>query len=97
MTGDALARDLAERASQSLEPVYELLGQVAEEVLRSRPARAALTEAHFSGLQRLLAELLTREQGVWGMGFVAAPFVVEVASATWRGGSGTTSGWPGCG
>ena len=46
-------------------------------MLRSRPARAALTEAHFSGLQRLLAELLTREQGVWGMGFVAAPFVVE--------------------
>jgi hypothetical protein len=77
MTGAALARDLAERASQSLEPVYELLGQVAEEVLRSRPARAALTEAHFSGLQRLLAELLTREQDVWGMGFVAAPFVVE--------------------
>ncbi|HTY28858.1 MAG TPA: hypothetical protein VMD51_12085, partial [Mycobacterium sp.] len=41
------------------------------------PARAALTEAHLSGLQRLLAELVAREHGVWGMGFVAAPFVVE--------------------
>ena len=77
MTGDALARQLADRASQSLEPVYGLLGRVAEEVLRSRPSRAALTEAHFSGLQRLLAELLTHQQELWGMGFVAAPFVVE--------------------
>lgn len=77
MSGDAPARWLAERASQSLEPVYELLGQVVREVLRSRPARAALTEAHFSGLQRLLADLLTDEPVIWGMGFVAAPFVVE--------------------
>ena len=46
-------------------------------MLRSRPPRAALTETHFSGLQRLLAELLTEEHGVWGMGFVAAPSVVE--------------------
>lgn len=74
---DARARDLAERASDALEPIYDLLGRVAAEVLRSRPARAALTESHFSGLQRLLADLLTHEQGIWGMGFVAAPFVVD--------------------
>ena len=74
---DGLARDLAERASRALEPIYGLLDQVATEVLRSRPARAALTEAHFSGLQRLLADLRTHEQGIWGMGFVAAPFVVD--------------------
>lgn len=77
MTGDALARQLAERASQSLEPVYGLLDRVADEVLHSRPSRAALTEAHLSGLQRLLAELVAHEQGLWGMGFVAAPSVVE--------------------
>lgn len=74
---DARASDLAARASDALEPIYDLLGRVAAEVLRSRPARAALTESHFSGLQRLLADLLTHEHGIWGMGFVAAPFVVD--------------------
>ncbi|WP_197415270.1 cache domain-containing protein [Mycobacterium sp. M26] len=74
---DARASDLATRASDALEPIYDLLGRVAAEVLRSRPARAALTESHFSGLQRLLADLLTHEHGIWGMGFVAAPFVVD--------------------
>lgn len=77
MSGKGLAWSLAERASQSLEPIYVLLARVAEEVLRSLPARVALTEAHLSGLQRLLAELVGQEPGVWGMGFVAAPFVVE--------------------
>lgn len=71
------AQELAAEASRAVEPVYDLLGQVAQEVLRSRPPRAALTEAHFSGLQRLLADLLAEEHGVWGMGFVAAPFVVD--------------------
>ncbi|ORA36280.1 PDC sensor domain-containing protein [Mycobacterium aquaticum] len=77
MTDDTLARHLAERASQPLEPIYDLLGQVADEVLRSRPRRAALTESHFSGLQRMLAGLLQNHRGVWGMGFIAAPFAVE--------------------
>ncbi len=71
------AQDLAVEASQAVEPFYRLLDAVAEEVLRSRPPRAALTETHFSGLQRLLAELLAEEHGIWGMGFVAAPSVVE--------------------
>ncbi|MGU3499415.1 cache domain-containing protein [Mycobacterium sp. C31M] len=71
------AQELAAEASRAVEPVYDLLGRVAQEVLRSRPPRAALTEAHFSGLQRLLADLLAEEHGVWGMGFVAAPFVVD--------------------
>lgn len=71
------AQELAAEASQAVEPFYRLLDAVAEEVLRSRPPRAALTETHFSGLQRLLAELLAREHGIWGMGFVAAPSVVE--------------------
>lgn len=74
---ETLAHRLAEQASQPLEPIYALLGRIAEVVLRSRPPRAALTEAHFSGLQRMLAELLHQERGVWGMGFIAAPFVVE--------------------
>ena len=78
MTSDSLAHRLAEQASQTLEPVYALLARVADEVLRSRPALGALTEAHFSNLQRLLAEILGTERSiVWGMGFVAAPFVVE--------------------
>ncbi len=77
MTGDTLAGRLAAQASQTLEPIYELLGRIAEEILRSRPPRAALTEAHFSGLQRLLADLLEDERGVWGMGFIAAPLVVD--------------------
>ncbi|MGW0157777.1 cache domain-containing protein [Mycobacterium sp. NPDC003323] len=71
------AHELAEQASATLEPVYDSLRRVAEEVLRSRPPRAALTEAHFSGLHRLLAELIGDDHGLWGMGFVAAPFVVE--------------------
>ncbi len=77
MTEHTLAYRLAEQASRSLEPIYQLLGDVAKEVLRSRPPRAALTEAHFSGLQRLLANLLDRERGIWGMGFIAAPSVVD--------------------
>ncbi|TGD84886.1 hypothetical protein BayCH28_23475 [Mycolicibacterium sp. CH28] len=77
MTSAPSARRLAEQATQTLEPIYELLGRVAEEVLASRPARAALTEAHFSGLQRLLADLVGRDPGIGGMGFVAAPFVVD--------------------
>jgi hypothetical protein len=77
MTGDAPARRLAERVSECLEPIYQRLGRIAEEVLRARPPRAALTEAHLSGLQRLLVEFLGEDSAVWGMGFVAAPSVVE--------------------
>jgi hypothetical protein len=77
MTADPLARQLAEQASQSLEPIYQRLHLIAEEVLRVRPPRAALTEAHLSGLQRLLVEFLGEESAVWGMGFLAAPSVVE--------------------
>ena len=77
MTGDDLARRLAEEASNTLEPVYAHLDRVVDEVLRCRPPRAALSEAHFSGLQRLVADVLTAERGMWGMGFIAAPFVVD--------------------
>ncbi|BBY78555.1 hypothetical protein MPRF_54540 [Mycolicibacterium parafortuitum] len=71
------AVDLAEEASRQLEPLYEMLREIADEVLRIRPPRAALTEAHFSGLHRRLADRLHDEHAVWGMGFIAAPFVVE--------------------
>ncbi|NVN52496.1 hypothetical protein [Mycolicibacterium hippocampi] len=74
---NGVARRLAEEASQSLEPIYELLGRIAEDVLASRPPRATLTELHFRGLQRRLADLLGEERAVWGMGFIAAPFVVD--------------------
>ncbi|MBS1694718.1 MAG: PDC sensor domain-containing protein [Actinobacteria bacterium] len=77
MTPDMSAHGLAEQASQTLEPIYQRLNRIAEEVLRCRPVRAVLTEAHFSGLQRLLADLLGEEAAVWGMGFVAAPKVVD--------------------
>ena len=77
MTDNALARRLAEDASRSLEPIFELLAGIAEDVLRIRPPRAALTEAHFGGLQRRLADLPQEERAVWGMGFIAAPFVVD--------------------
>lgn len=77
MTGDALARELAERASESLEPIYVRLDRIAEEVLRARPPRAAFTEAHLSNLQRLLVVFIGEERAAWGMGFIAAPSVVE--------------------
>lgn len=77
MTDNAQARRLADEASRALEPIYELLAGIAEDVLRSRPPRAALTEAHFRGLQRRLADLLQEERAVWGMGYIAAPFVVD--------------------
>lgn len=77
MTADPSARGLAEEVAQALEPVYTMLGRIAVEVLRSRPPRAALAEPHFSGLQRLLAELLRDDHTAWGMGFIAAPFVVD--------------------
>lgn len=77
MTDNAQASRLADEASHALEPIYELLAGIAEDVLRSRPSRAALTEAHFRGLQRRLADLLQEERAVWGMGYIAAPFVVD--------------------
>ena len=77
MTTGSTAGRLAQDASTSLEPIYELLGQIADEVVQCVPPRAALSEAHFSGLHRTLAERLQREHAVWGMGFIAAPFVVD--------------------
>jgi len=71
------AVQLAERASQRLEPVYDLLGRIADEVLRSRPPRAPFTEAHLSTLQRMLAAVIVDEPLAWGAGFVAAPGVVD--------------------
>ncbi|WP_099022954.1 PDC sensor domain-containing protein [Mycolicibacterium palauense] len=71
------ARDLAERASGTLEPVYRQLEQVSAEVLGSWSQRAGLTEARLSGLHRLLVELLQSGDAAWGIGFVAAPFVVD--------------------
>jgi len=77
MSSDGLARQLAEQASQALEPIYERLGRIADEVIRVRPARSPLTEAHLSPLQRMLVEFLGEEPAVWGMGFIAAPSVVD--------------------
>lgn len=77
MTAGGDAQALARLASQCLEPVFALLDRIAEEVLGSCPPRAALSEAHLSGLQRLLVGLLDEEPAVWGMGFVAAPAVVD--------------------
>lgn len=74
---DAPARALAELASSALEPIYQRLGRIADEVLRARPPRSPLTEAHLSELQHLLVEFLGEEPAVWGMGFVAAPTVVD--------------------
>lgn len=71
------ARELAQAASDTLEPVYAELTAIAREVLRCRPPRAAFTEAHFTGLQRMVADLLAAESRVWGMGYVAAPGVVD--------------------
>ncbi|RDH78694.1 hypothetical protein DVS77_08630 [Mycolicibacterium moriokaense] len=77
MSGDGLALELAERASQALEPIYQRLGRIAEEVIRVRPARSPITEAHLKELQRMVVAFLGEEPAVWGMGFVAAPSVVE--------------------
>ena len=77
MSGDQLAELLAKEASDALEPLFGLLESIREDVLAIRPPRAPLTEAHFSGLQRRLADVLQGRHDVWGMGFIAAPFVVE--------------------
>lgn len=77
MSGNQLAQRLAQEASDALEPLFRLLESIADEVLRIRPPRAPLTEAHFGALQRRLAEVLGDHHEVWGMGFIAAPFVVE--------------------
>lgn len=77
MTIYRTAADPAAEASQSLESFYVLLGEIADEVLRCRPPRAPLSEAHFGGLHRRLADRLAREPAVWGMGFIAAPFLVD--------------------
>lgn len=71
------ARELAEAASKVLESVYLELTAIADEVLRCRPAGGSLTEAHFAGLQRMVADLLATESRAWGMGFIAAPGVVD--------------------
>lgn len=73
MTADALAVE----ASRAVEHVYDLLVSVADEVLSSRPPRGAVSESHFAGLQKLITDLLADESGVWGIGFVAAPFIVD--------------------
>lgn len=73
----ATAARLAEQAAQRLEPVYELLGRIAAEVLRSRPPRAPLTETHLSALHRMLSETIADEPLAWGAGYVAAPGVVD--------------------
>ena len=83
MTGDALARELAERASESLEPIYVRLDRIAEEVLRARPPRAAFTEAHLSNLQRLLVVFIGEERAAWGMGFIAAPSCSSSSRSAW--------------
>lgn len=77
MTTQSTAARLAEDASRSLAPFYDLLDEITAEVLRCRPPRAALSEAHLTKLHRQLADRLRDERAVWGMGFVAAPFVVE--------------------
>lgn len=71
------ATELAQRASQCLEPVYERLGLIRDEVLRVRPPRSPLTEPHLSQLRHLLVEFLGEESAVWGMGFIAAPGVMD--------------------
>lgn len=77
MTTRTPAARLAESASQALAPFYDLLRGIADEVVSCRPSRTPLTEAHLSRLHRQLADRLREEPAVWGMGFVAAPFVVD--------------------
>lgn len=77
MTASAAARQLAERASQALEPIYRLLQEVADEVLLIRPKRDALAEGQLGEVQRLLVASLGQESAIWGIGFVAAPTIVE--------------------
>jgi hypothetical protein len=77
MTTQSTVSRLAEDASRSLAPFYDLLDGISEEVLRCRPPRAALSEGHLGRLHRQLADGLRGEDAVWGMGFVAAPFVVD--------------------
>jgi len=71
------AIDLADQASAVVEPVFTRLGRVVEEVLRCRPSRGAWSESHLTGVQALLIELLGEDSVTAGMGFVAAPGVID--------------------
>ncbi|BBZ74756.1 hypothetical protein MANY_00930 [Mycolicibacterium anyangense] len=77
MSPDSTAHSLAASVSAALEPIYQRLERLAAEVMGARPRRAAFTEAHLSGLQRLIVEFLGEEPVAWGMGFIAAPWVVD--------------------
>lgn len=77
MTDADALQGLAATAANALAPVYELLGRIATEVLSGRGGDAELTDAQLSGLAPLCADLLTAEPLAWGVGFVAAPAVVE--------------------
>ncbi|WP_299558082.1 hypothetical protein [uncultured Mycolicibacterium sp.] len=78
MTANALAARLAQGATDALEPLYRVLESNAEEIRRARPPRSGLTEAHFSAMQPRFVELVEEHSAlVWGMGFLAAPGVVE--------------------
>ncbi len=81
------AQELAAEASRAIEPFYRLLETVAEEVLNSRPPRAALTETHFSGVAAPAGRTARHRARPVGHGLRwPRPRSSRAANAIWRGG-----------
>jgi hypothetical protein len=75
--GDA-ARRLAQAASGILEPTFENVEQVAATVISTRPRGGARwSEAHMAPVQSQVLDLISHDPLVAGMGFVAAPGIVD--------------------
>lgn len=72
---DTSASALAEAASALLEPTFDRLRRVAETV--AGMGRTQLAEADLGPVRSLLTELIDEDDLVGGMGFVAAPGIVD--------------------
>lgn len=72
------AAGLARRASDVLEPVYARLDRIADAVRASRPSSGAgWSEADLAPVQELMVSLLGEDDLAAGLGYVAAPGVVD--------------------
>lgn len=73
-----MARRLAQAASGILEPTFESVEQIAATVISTRPSDGTpWSEAHMAPVQNQALDLISRDSLVAGMGFVAAPGIVD--------------------
>jgi hypothetical protein len=72
------ASDLAHDLAAVLDPVYARLGRIARAVLASRPAGGSgWSESHLLAVRKLVQALIVEDDLFVGMGFVAAPALVD--------------------